>query len=72
MIRLIVTYKSYAAIRAMLINGWSVNEPQEPVDGHVALWLSKPLAHALARLRVPGQSYSDVLLQLADAEKELR
>ena len=72
MIRLTITCHAYAAIKRSLTAGWLLNEAPEPVDGHVQIWLPKTMANALARLRAPGESYSDVMLRLADAEKELR
>jgi hypothetical protein len=72
MIRLTISRASYNAIKASLTDGWALTEPQEAVDGHIQIWLPKGMANALARLRAPGESYSDTVLRLADAEKELR
>jgi hypothetical protein len=39
-------------------------------EGQVAIWLEKPVLEALRAARGQGESLSDTILRLADAEKE--
>lgn len=74
MIRILVTEAAFAAIggtdpasqTAADGSGRYGSAPQ----GQVAVWLATPVLEALQAARGPAETYSDVIVRLAQAEKE--
>lgn len=65
MIRIAINKQARDAIAATLDKGREVADLQELEDGRYWVWLNPGLADALADLRRPGESYSDVILRIA-------
>ena len=65
MVAISISHEAYEATRAALpegANSW----PAEPDGrGNVRIWLHPAFVDRLARMRGPGESYSDVILRLA-------
>jgi hypothetical protein len=67
-IRISITPAAYAAIAATLALGTIAVEPERAADGSVHIWLDPGVVSRLKALRGPGESYSDVILRLAEGE----
>jgi hypothetical protein len=68
MIRIAVTEDAFDAIVATLPLG-SVGYDREPNErGERLIWLEPRIVDKLSALRGPGESYSDVILRLAEIE----
>jgi len=68
LIRLTVTPAAYAMIVATLPeNGGS--EPAREANGDYVVWLAPSYVDQLSENRKPGESYSDVILRLAEASE---
>ena len=63
MIRILVSAAAYAAIHRQ--------EPQGSPQAGKFLWLDKQTAERLEALKGPAESYSDVILRLAEMEGAL-
>jgi hypothetical protein len=68
MIGITVTGEAYAAIKATLRAG-TQTWPTSPADqGDVIICLDQATVDRLDAIRRPGETYSDVILQLAKAD----
>jgi hypothetical protein len=68
MIRIAITAEAFAAIEARLPFG-SVGFERDPDDnGQRLIWLEPHIVDKLKHLRGPGESFSDVILRLAELE----
>jgi hypothetical protein len=65
MIRIAITKEAHAAIACTIEAGRALDDLQELQDGRLWIWLPRGVARALARLRRPGESYSDTILRIA-------
>ena len=71
MIRIAITPAAFEAIAATLPLG-SVGYEREPDEkGERLIWLDPAVVNRLRTLRAPGESYSDVILRVVDAEGRL-
>ncbi|HEY1881232.1 MAG TPA: hypothetical protein VGG68_14995 [Caulobacteraceae bacterium] len=66
MIRIAITNEAHEAIASTVKDG--LIKLQETEDGFLWVWLPRPVAQALASLRRPGESYSDVIMRLANGK----
>jgi hypothetical protein len=66
MIRISITAAAFAAI-ATLPFGFAVFERDPDDKDEHQIWLARAVADRLRPMRGPGDSYSDVILRLADA-----
>ena len=64
MIRIAITQEAFDAIAAMLPLGTAVAEPKANERGEKLIWLEPLALTNLRAMRVPGESYSDVILRL--------
>ena len=71
MIRLAITTEARDAIRATLERGTPHCDLQKLQDGRVWIWLPKGAARALADLRRPGETYSDVIIRYVGERSEI-
>ncbi len=69
MIRIAITPAAFEAIAATLPLGSVGYEPQLNAKGERLIWLEAAVVDRLAAMRGPGESYSDVILRLAEASK---
>ena len=67
MIRIAITQAAFEAIAATLPLGSVGYENEVNERGERYLWLAPNVVDRLRALRGPGESYSDVILRLADA-----
>ena len=65
MIRIAINPAAFAAIAATLPGSVGV-EPQRAPNGDYFIWLDPAVVNRLAALRGPGESYSDVIIRLAE------
>jgi hypothetical protein len=71
-VRIAITAEAYLAICATLPLGSAMVEPEVDAKGERRIWLEPAAVDKLARLRGPGESYSDVILRLAAGERNDR
>ena len=64
MISISITAEAFAAIRATLPH--SDEPPSMGPDGLIRIWLDRAVVDRLTALRGPGESYSDVIIRLAE------
>ncbi len=65
MIAIAITPAAYEAIEATLLG--RANEPPRPgPDGLIKIWLDRKFVDRLGQKRGPSESYSDVILRLAE------
>jgi hypothetical protein len=64
MIRIAITAEAFAAIASTLPLGSTAFEPEISPKGERFVWLEPRFVDRLAAMRGPGESYSDVILQL--------
>jgi hypothetical protein len=64
MIGITISGKAYAALAAALPAGSTVGGELAP-DGEYRLWLPSDVVNHLRALRAPGETFSDVILRLA-------
>ena len=62
LIRIAITKEAHDAIAKTIAEGMALNALQ---DGRLLIWVPKGIARALADLRHPGESYSDVITRIA-------
>jgi hypothetical protein len=67
LIRLPITPAAYAAIIAT--HPASAHEQSRAPNGEFYVWLEPKYVERLSELRRPGESYSDVILRLAEASE---
>jgi hypothetical protein len=65
MIGITVSGKAFAAIAATLPAGSGV-EPEIVLDREYCVWLPRDVVNRLRALREPGESFSQVILRLAE------
>jgi hypothetical protein len=63
---------SNPAIKATLPDGADSLPPQPDGRGAVRIWLDRKFIDRLAQMRGPGESYSDVVVRLAEASEGAR
>ena len=66
MIRISITAAAFDAIAATLPFGSVAYEPKVNDQGEREIWLEPHILNKLRTMRGPGESYSDVILRLAD------
>ena len=66
MIAITVTPAAHQAIKASLL-GTADATPRPGNDGLIRIWLDRKFVDRLGQMRGPGESYSDVILKLAEA-----
>jgi hypothetical protein len=66
MIRIAITVEAFDAIKATLPVGSVAFEARLNTKGEREIWLEPHVVNKLRRLRGPGESYSDVILRLAN------
>jgi hypothetical protein len=66
MISIQITRAAYEAIEATPLGQAMVAPPPGP-DGEIKVWLDQKFVDRLGEMRGPGESYSDVILRLAEA-----
>ena len=67
MIRISITSAAFEAIASTLPFGSVGFEREAGANGERLAWLAATVVDRLAALRGPGESYSDVILRLAEA-----
>jgi hypothetical protein len=68
MIRITITLAAFEAIAATMPIGSVGYERAGDSEGERHIWLAPAVVDRLAALRGPGESYSDVILRLAEGE----
>lgn len=68
MIKIAITQAAYDAIASTLPLGTVAVEPEANEKGERYVWLAPAVVDRLRFLRGPGESYSDVILRLAEDE----
>jgi hypothetical protein len=66
MIAISITAEAYRAIRAEAADVWPPH-PFPGSDGLIRIWLDRATFDRLGTRREPGESYSNVILKLAEA-----
>jgi hypothetical protein len=66
MIRIAISEAAFEAIAKTILLGSVAVEPEVNERGEKLVWLNRTVADRLAALRGPGESYSDVILRLAE------
>jgi hypothetical protein len=66
MIAISITPAAHQAIKASLL-GTGDATPRPGPDGLIRVWLDRKFVDRLAQMRGPGESYSDVILRMAEA-----
>ena len=66
MIRITISVAAYAALATALPSGLGVQQERAP-NGDYYVWLERRLVDRLRAMRGPGESYSDVIVRLAEA-----
>ncbi|MGA8584442.1 MAG: hypothetical protein WB715_11525 [Roseiarcus sp.] len=66
MIAISITAEAYKAIKATLPDGADSLPPQPDSRLGVRIWLATGFVNRLGQMRGPGESYSDVILRLAE------
>ena len=65
MIAIAITPAAYEAIKAARL-GMASATPRPGPDGLIRIWLDRKFVDQLGQMRGPGESYSDVILRLAE------
>jgi hypothetical protein len=68
LIRLTITPAAYAVIVATLPSSVGFDENRAP-NGEFYVWLEPKYVEQLRAMRKPGESYSNVILRLAEASE---
>ena len=71
MIRITITAAAFEAIAATLPSSVGVEDNRAP-NGDRFIWLDPRCVDRLGAIRGPGESYSDVILRLAEASAPRR
>jgi hypothetical protein len=66
MIAISITPAAHRAIKASLL-GTAGATPRPGPDGLIRIWLDRKFVDRLGHMHGPGESYSDVILRLAEA-----
>ena len=67
MIAISITVEAYQAIKGTLPEGAGAWPAQPDDRGGIRIWLDRKFVDRLGQMRGPGESYSDVILRLAEA-----
>ena len=68
MIRIAISVEAYKAIVATLPLGSVGYEPQLNAKDERLIWIEETWSNKLGAMRMPGESYSDVILRLVGME----
>jgi hypothetical protein len=68
MIAITITPAAHQAIKASLLGTADATLRPGP-DGLIRIWLDRKFVDRLAQMRGPGESYSDVIVRLAEASE---
>jgi hypothetical protein len=66
MIRITISQAAFDAIAATMPLGSVAYESEANAPGERKIWLASDVVNRLRALRGPGESYSDVILRLAE------
>jgi hypothetical protein len=66
MIAISITLAAHQAIKASRL-GTADAAPRPGPDGLIRIWLDRKFVDRLAQMRGPGETYSDVILRMAEA-----
>jgi hypothetical protein len=66
MIAIAITPAAHQAIKESLL-GTADATPRPGPDGTIKIWLDRKFVDRLGQMRGPGESYSDVILRMAEA-----
>lgn len=69
MIRISITAAAFHAIADTMVLGSVAFEAAPDASGKVHIWLPESVVNKLRALRGSGESYSDVILRLAEGEQ---
>jgi hypothetical protein len=69
MVRIAITVTAFEAIAQTLPLGSVAVEPEANDRGERTVWLEEVWVDRLGAMRGPGESYSDVILRLAAADR---
>jgi hypothetical protein len=69
MIRIAVTSAAFEALAATLPLGSVGYEAETDAKGNREIWLEPRVVDRLKALREPGESYSDVIMRMAKADR---
>jgi len=72
MIRISITPEAFEAVASTLPLSSAGVEPQLNANGERLIWLEEAWVNKLDAIRMPGESYSDVILWLAELEAAQR
>jgi len=72
MIRIAITEAAFEALASTLPLSSAGVEPQLNANGERLIWLEEAWINKLDAIRMPGESYSDVILWLAEIEAAQR
>jgi hypothetical protein len=67
MIKIAITIEAFEALAATLPLGSVAYEKELNAKGECHVWLEPMVVNRLRAMRGPGESYSDVILRLAEA-----
>ncbi len=68
MVRIGITDAAFEAIAATLPLGSVGFEPEPNAEGERQIWLDAAVVDRLSAMRLPGETYSDVILRLVELE----
>jgi len=68
MVRISISVAAFEALAGALPLGTVGYEPELSPTGERFIWLEPAVANRLRDMRGPGESYSDVILRLANGE----
>jgi hypothetical protein len=69
MIRITISVAAYSALATAFPSGLGVQKERAP-NGDYYVWLDPRLVDRLRATRLPGESYGDVILRLAEKEDD--
>jgi hypothetical protein len=67
MIAITITPAAHQAVKASLL-GTTDATPRPGPDGLIRIWLDRRFVDRLGQMRGPGESYSDVIIRLAEGD----
>jgi hypothetical protein len=68
MVRIAISQAAFDAVAATLVLGTVAVEPERAENGDSYIWLDPRVLAKLKALHGPGESYSDVILRVANGE----
>ena len=69
MVRIAISQAAFDAIASTLALGSVGYENETDEHGQRLIWLDRAIVDRLRSLRGPGESYSDVILRIAESER---